>query len=75
LGNPTGDRFAKRLQPRLSIVVGKRDAAPNLFHIRRWMKVVRIGKFPGELLGQQMSHGRLAGPDDSDHDRNHGAGL
>jgi hypothetical protein len=36
----------------LPVIVGEGDAMPNLFYIRRRVKVVRVGEFPTALLGQ-----------------------
>jgi len=70
-GDPIGDRGTKTLQPRLPVVVAERDSVPNLLHIRRRMKVVRIGESPTELLGQQPPDRSLSGSDDSHHNHDH----
>ena len=56
---PLADGRREGLQPRPTVLVGKRRAAGHFAHVGFWVKVVRVVISPSELLGELFAHRRL----------------
>ena len=69
--DPTADGLVKSLQPGSPILIGETDSLPDLLYVEAGMKIIGIGEFPGELVGQQAAYGRFARTDDAHHNYYH----
>src|SRR5438046_5395933 len=67
---PLQDGFSQRRQPRRTIGIVERNSVANFLDVRDRVEIIRIGKFPTELLREQPPHRSLTRSDDAHDDEN-----